>query len=60
MKALALMVAAGMVLSACKPVQPPPDIVKSQRQALDKAKALDGQLQQQLQERMKAVDDPQK
>ena len=60
MKTLALMLSAGLVLAACKPAPPPPDILKSQHQALDQAKALDGQLQQQLQDRMKAADDQQK
>lgn len=59
MKTLALMLSVGLVLVACKPA-PPPDILKSQHQAIDKAKALDGQLQQQLQDRMKAADDQQK
>lgn len=50
----------GLALSGCKPAEPPPDILKSQREALDKAKALSGQMQQQLEDRMKASDEVQK
>lgn len=47
-------------LSGCKPDGPPPDLVKTQREALNKAKAVEGQMQQQADERMKAIDDAQK
>ena len=50
----------GLTLSACKPADPPPDLIKTQRQGLNKAKALEGQLQQQSDERMKAADEAQK
>ena len=50
----------GLALAGCKPAEPPPDILKSQRDALDKAKALSGQMQQQLDDRMKASDEAQK
>jgi outer membrane PBP1 activator LpoA protein len=53
-------VAFGLCLSGCKPDGPPPDLVKTQREALNKAKALEGQMQQQADERMKAIDDAQK
>jgi hypothetical protein len=43
--------------AACKPSNdPPPDILKSQREAMDKAKAVGNQIQQSNQERMKQVD----
>ncbi len=49
--------AAVVVLAAgCQPAEPPPDIVKTQRDALHKAKAVEGQLQQQAQERQQASD----
>jgi hypothetical protein len=50
----------GLLLSGCKPVQPPPDLIKTQRETLDKAKAFEGQLQQQAQERLKAAEDAQR
>jgi hypothetical protein len=50
----------GLSLSACKPSDPPPDLLKTQRQALDKAKALGGQMQQQADDRIKAGEQDQK
>ncbi len=50
----------GLLLLGCKPADPPPDLIKTQREALDKAKALEGQMQQHAQERMKAAEDVQK
>ncbi len=50
----------GIVLSGCKQTDPPPDVLKTQREALDKAKALGGQMQQQLEDRMKTSDEAQK
>jgi hypothetical protein len=50
----------GLSLAGCKPADAPPDLLKTQRAALEKAKALEGQMQQQAQERMKAIDDVQK
>jgi len=50
----------GLSLAGCKPAGPPPDLIKTQREALNKAKAVEGQLQQQADERMKAIDDAQK
>ena len=49
--------AAMLVLAGCKPAEPPPNLLKSQRETLDKAKALEGQMQQQVQDRMKSVDE---
>lgn len=48
-----------LVLLGCKPAESPPDVLKTQREALDKAKALDRQMQQQLQDRMRTNDDEQ-
>ena len=45
-------------ISGCRPVDPPPDLLKTQRDALTKAKAVEGQLQQQAGEQRKAIDDP--
>lgn len=42
--------------AACQPSEPPPDLVKTQREAMDKAKAVEGQLQQKVQEQMRATD----
>jgi hypothetical protein len=50
----------GLSLSACKPADSPPDLIKTQRQALDKAKALEGQMQQQAEDRMKAAEEEKK
>ncbi|MFC5474414.1 hypothetical protein [Paraherbaspirillum soli] len=57
---LGLALALTFALAGCKPAGPPPDILKTQRQALDKAKAVDGQVQKQAQEQMKTIDDEQK
>lgn len=51
---------ARFALSGCKPVQPPLDLIKTQRETLDKAKAFEGQLQQQTQDRLKAAEDAQR
>jgi hypothetical protein len=53
-------VAISAPMSGCKPAGPPPDLLNTQREALDKAKAVDGQLQQQADEHKKAIDDAQK
>ncbi|MQR01990.1 hypothetical protein [Glaciimonas soli] len=48
-----------MTLAACKPQKPTtphPELLKEQRDALDKAKGLEKQMQQQLQDRMKNSD----
>ena len=54
--ALCLLVMTAMLVSACKPAAPPPDLIAPQRAALNKARAVEGQLQDNLQERMKAAD----
>ena len=55
-----LIMAVGLGLMGCRPAGPPPDVLKAQKEALEKARALEGQMQQQLQDRMKTVDEPQK
>ncbi|HEX7651078.1 MAG TPA: hypothetical protein VF450_27035 [Noviherbaspirillum sp.] len=47
------------VLAGCQRSEPPVDLVKTQREALSQAKAVEGQLQQ-AQDRLKAAEDEQK
>ncbi len=49
-----------MILAGCQPHDAPPDLMKTQREGLDNAKALEAQLQQQAEARMKAADEAQK
>ena len=52
--------AAGFLLAACQPSSdPPPDVLKTQRNALNKAKAVEGQLQKGVEEREKLTADQQ-
>ncbi|GAA4019581.1 hypothetical protein [Actimicrobium antarcticum] len=44
-------------LCACQPAVPPPDPIARQRAVLDKAKAVEGLLQQQNDQRMKALEE---
>jgi hypothetical protein len=56
-------IAAGLIALAaagCKPVESPPDVLKSQRKALTNARAVEGQLLQQAEEQRKAADEAQK
>lgn len=48
---------AGVAACDSKPKEPPPDIVKSQRQAMDKAKAAEQILQKSADERRKQADE---
>ena len=48
---------AGVAACDSKPKEPPPDIVKSQRQAMDKAKATEQILQKSADERRKQADE---
>lgn len=50
----------GLVAAGCQPAQPPPDVLKGPRAALTKTRAVEGQVQQQAEERMKAADEAQK
>lgn len=56
-------IAAGLMslaLVGCKPAEPPADLLKTQREALNKAKAVEGQLQQQADDQRKAIEEAQK
>lgn len=50
----------GLAVVGCQPAEPSPDVLKNQRAALTKARAVEGQVQQQAEERMKAADEAQK
>ena len=50
----------GIALLGCQPDGPPPDLLKTQREALNKAKAVEGQLQQQAEDQRKMIDEAQK
>ncbi|MET0680398.1 MAG: hypothetical protein ABWZ41_05290 [Burkholderiales bacterium] len=58
MRPLFLITAAIVALSGCdtKPKDPPPDIIKSQRQVMDKAKAVGDVLQKSADERREQAD----
>ena len=55
-----MIAAAVFVVAACdsKPKDPPPDIIKSQRQAMDKAKGVEQVLQKSADERREQADQP--
>ena len=50
----------GLALAGCTPAEPPPDLIKAQREALNKAKAVEGQLQQYADDQRKAAEEAQK
>jgi hypothetical protein len=50
----------GIALLGCQPDGPPPDLIKTQRDGLNKAKAVEGQLQQQAEEQRKMIEEAQK
>ena len=52
--------AATLALSACKPSAPPPEIFKTQTDALEKAKGVEAQLQQAEERRRAAEEEQQK
>ena len=58
MRPLFLITAAIVTLTGCdtKPKEPPPDIIKSQRQVMDKAKAVGDVLQKSADERREQAD----
>jgi hypothetical protein len=52
--------ALALILAGCQPSDNPPNLVKSQRQVMDKAKAVPDQLQQRVDEQGKKADEEQK
>jgi hypothetical protein len=60
MRAPSFMIAAAILVAACdsKPKDPPPDIIKSQRQVMDKAKGVEQVLQKSADERREQADQP--
>src|SRR5438034_10487687 len=58
--AFAAIVVIAISVCGCKPADPPPDLIKTQRAAMNKAKAVEGQLQKQADEQMKAAEEAQK
>ncbi len=50
----------GVIFIGCQPSATPPDLLKTQRESLEKAKAVDGQLQKKAEEDRKAIDDAQR
>jgi ABC-type uncharacterized transport system auxiliary subunit len=60
LRLLAVIASMLVILAACKPAEPPPDLIKTQRDALDKSKSVEGQLQQQANEQRKAVESAEK
>ena len=45
------------VVAACKPAGPPPDLVKTQRESLDKAKAVSGQVLENAEQQKKDIEE---
>lgn len=50
----------GIALAGCQPHGAPPDLVKTQREGLNEAKALEAQMQQQAEAQSRAIDEAQK
>ncbi|HYD79292.1 MAG TPA: hypothetical protein VEC06_05745 [Paucimonas sp.] len=50
----------GLMLAACKPSEPPPDLIKTQRETLNNAKSVGGQLENQAEEQKNAVENAEK
>ena len=44
-------------LTACTPKTPPPDLIKTQRQALERARAVEEVLRKQSDDQRRAIDD---
>jgi outer membrane PBP1 activator LpoA protein len=57
---IAIIIAIPFIFSACKPSEPPPDIIKTQRDVLNKSKAVEGQLEQHADEQKKALENAEK
>ncbi len=55
-----LLAGAWLQLSACQPAAPPAELLPQQRSALEQANHLEHQMQQQLDNRMQALDAEQK
>ena len=56
-KTIAAALSVTFVLAACKPAGPPPDIIKTQREALQKAKNVGAVEQKAVEEQQKATDE---
>jgi hypothetical protein len=56
-KTIAAALSVTFVLAACKPAGPPPDIIKTQREALQKAKNVGAVEQKSADEQQKAADE---
>jgi outer membrane PBP1 activator LpoA protein len=54
---LAIALTVACIATACKPSEPPPDIIKTQRDAMQKSRAVEGQLEQAAEEQKKAADE---
>lgn len=52
----AALLAAALFLGGCSP-KPPPDLVKTQREVLDQAKAVEGVLRKQAEDQRRTIDD---
>lgn len=48
-----------LTLAGCKPEAPPSDLLETQTEALERAKAVDGQLQKQAEEQKKLIEEVQ-
>ena len=59
MRATLVLLAVAAAVAGCDRKEPPPDIVKSQRQAMDKAKAVEKVLQQSADQRREQADEHQ-
>jgi hypothetical protein len=56
-KTIAAALSVTFVLAACKPAGPPPDIIKTQREALQKARNVGAVEQKSADEQQKAADE---
>lgn len=56
-RAPVLVIGSAILLAACSPKAPPPDLVKTQRQVLEQSKAVEGVLRKQSEDQGRAIDD---